>query len=210
MAVAALEESVRRIASIALVHETLTEELEGAVDMAEVARRVVRMLESSLGREDVRIALSAGSVRVDAAVATPFAVVLTELVQNAIEHGLCEGPGLVTVTLRGGDGKPIELEVADDGSGLAPPASGETAPPTSGETAPPTSGVRGSRPPGVHASPASGEAAAGSDRRPGGGLGLRLVRALVEEELGGQFTLILRPGQGSLAVAAVPPGEGPG
>jgi two-component sensor histidine kinase len=167
-AVAALEESVRRIASIALVHETLTEELEGAVDMADVARRVVRMLESSLGREDVRIALSAGSVRVDAAVATPFAVVLTELVQNAIEHGLGDGPGLVTVTLRGGDGTPIELEVADDGSGPVAPA----------------------------------------DPQRSGGLGLRLVRALVEEELGGQFTLILRPGHGGLAVAAVPAGAG--
>jgi len=72
----------------------------------------------------------------------------------------------VTVTLRGGDGKPIELEVADDGPGpVAEP-----------------------RP------------------RTGGGLGLRLVRALVEEELGGRFTLVLRPGQGSLAVVAVPPG----
>ncbi|HYT25338.1 MAG TPA: sensor histidine kinase [Actinomycetota bacterium] len=166
MAVAALEESVRRIASIALVHETLTEELEGGADMADVARRVVRMLESSLGREDVRVTLVAGSVRADAAIATPLAVALTELVQNAIEHGLGEGPGTVTVTLRGGDGKPIELEVADDGPGpVAEP-----------------------RP------------------RTGGGLGLRLVRALVEEELGGRFTLVLRPGQGSLAVVAVPPG----
>jgi two-component system, sensor histidine kinase PdtaS len=105
---------------------------------------------------------------VDAAVATPFAVVLTELVQNAIEHGLGDGPGLVTVTLRGGDGTPIELEVADDGSGPVAPA----------------------------------------DPQRSGGLGLRLVRALVEEELGGQFTLILRPGHGGLAVAAVPAGAG--
>ncbi|HEY4728667.1 MAG TPA: histidine kinase N-terminal domain-containing protein, partial [Actinomycetes bacterium] len=68
-AVAALEDSVRRITSIALVHETLTEEFEGAVDMADVARRVVRMLEGSLGREDVHIDLHTASVQVDAAVA---------------------------------------------------------------------------------------------------------------------------------------------
>src|SRR5919197_337327 len=104
MAVAALEESVRRIASIALVHETLTEEFEGAVDMADVARRVVRMLEGSLGREDVRIRLQAASVRVDAAVATPLAVALNELIQNAVEHGLGNGPGTVLVRLRGGGG----------------------------------------------------------------------------------------------------------
>jgi two-component sensor histidine kinase len=165
MAVAALEESVRRIASIALVHETLTEEFEGAVDMADVAHRVVRMLEGSLGREDVRIRLDAASVRVDAAIATPLAVALNELVQNAIEHGLGDGPGTVSVRLRGGDQEPVVLEVSDDGSGPSPE----------------------------------------SAERSGRGLGLRLVRGLVEEELGGRFTLTGRPGQGSLACATVPP-----
>jgi two-component sensor histidine kinase len=166
-AVAALEDSVHRIASIALVHETLTEEFEGAVDMADVAGRVVRMLEGSLGREDVRIELQTGSVRVDAAVATPLAVVLNELIQNAVEHGLGDGPGTVAVELRGGGREPVSLRVRDDGGG--PPA------------------------------------------RPGdtgtGGLGLRLVRALVEEELGGQFTLTGGPGRGGLAVAVVPAPE---
>ena len=91
-AVAALEDSVRRIASIALVHETLTEEFEGAVDMADVARRVVRMLEGSLGAT-TPTSSTTPSVRVDAAVATPLAVVLNELIQNAVEHGLGAGTG---------------------------------------------------------------------------------------------------------------------
>jgi two-component sensor histidine kinase len=164
--VAALEDSVRRIASIALVHETLTEEFEGAVDMAEVAGRVARMLEGSLGREDVRIELRTGSVPVDAAVATPLAVVLNELVQNAVEHGLGDGPGTVTVELRGGGQEPVNLEVRDGGGGPAGPRGIE-----------------------------------------GGGLGLRLVRALVEEELGGRFTLTSSPGRGSLAAAVIPAPE---
>ena len=41
----------------------------------------------------------------------------------------------------------------------------------------------------------------------GGGLGLRLVRGLVEEELGGQFALTHPAGLGSIATAIIPPVE---
>jgi two-component system, sensor histidine kinase PdtaS len=116
-AVAALEDSVRRITSIALVHETLTEEFEGAVDMADVARRVVRMLEGSLGHEDAQIELHTASVRVDAAVATPLAVVLNELVQNAVEHGLRDTGGTVCVRVER-DETELSMAVVDDGPGL--------------------------------------------------------------------------------------------
>ena len=236
-AVAALEDSVRRITSIALVHETLTEEFEGAVDMADVARRVVRMLEGSLGRDDVHIELHTASVRVDAAVATPLAVVLNELIQNAIEHGLGDGSGTVTIHLRGGDDRPVELQVHDNGpharGGTAEPrppepgaperegsptASGESAAVHNPRTSAPSPTASGGFP-AVHSprtaasSPtATGRSAAVHDPwnaapSPGGGLGLRLVRGLVEEELGGQFTLTHPAGLGSIATAIIPPVE---
>jgi two-component system, sensor histidine kinase PdtaS len=263
-AVAALEDSVRRITSIALVHETLTEEFEGAVDMADVARRVVRMLEGSLGREDVHIELrtASASVQVDAAVATPLAVVLNELIQNAVEHGVGDGKGTVTVELRGGGDQPVVLEVHDDGaprgggrpprggSGRSPrgdsgrpprgvepePARADSRPgddgapdwegsrsgpgrrpavhspqaghppviygPEGGSTEADHSPPQGGRPPVVD-SPEGGSA--GADPSPGGGLGLRLVRALVEEELNGRFTLAHPAGRGSIATATIPP-----
>jgi two-component sensor histidine kinase len=66
---------------------------------------------------------------VPADVATPLAVVLAELVQNAIEHAFAEldadaecedevqGQGLVEVCLAN-DGSTLRLEVTDNGSGL--------------------------------------------------------------------------------------------
>ena len=131
------------------------------------------MLEGSLGRDDAHIELHTASVRVDAAVATPLAVVLNELIQNAVEHGLGEGQGTVTVELRGGGDQPVELVVHDDSRR-----------PRRAEPGAPEGGLS-----------------------PEGGLGLRLVRALVEEELGGQFTLTHPAGRGSIATATIPPVE---
>ena len=58
---------------------------------------------------------SFGDVRAE--VATPLAVVLSELVQNAVEHGLDGGPGLLEVRAERVDGA-LRVEVLDDGVGL--------------------------------------------------------------------------------------------
>jgi two-component sensor histidine kinase len=150
---------------------------------------------------------------VDAAVATPLAVVLNELIQNAIEHGLGDGQGTITVELRGGDDQPVVLEVHDDGPGPGTPEPhprGVGAPEaTEGtrEPPPPVSGAperEGNRP-GNEAREAVHSPRVGLS--PGGGLGLRLIRALVEEELNGRFTLSHPPGRGSIATAVIPPVE---
>src|SRR4029450_2668303 len=170
--------------------------------MADVAQRVVRMLEGSLGREDVHIDLHTASVQVDAAVATPLAVILNELIQNAIEHGLGDGPGAVTVELRGGGDQPVELQVHDDGGARSPERPGRAPGPPEGERSRPPSGVLAGVPsPGP---PSPGILSPGI-HSPGGGLGLRLVRALVEEELNGKFTLAHPAGRGSIATAVIPP-----
>ena len=115
---AALEESVRRVASIALVHETLSLALDERVAFDGVADRVLAMCaEVATPESEVQVMRSGSFGVLTAEVATPLAMVLTELVQNAVEHAFPTGAGRIVVEVAR---SPRELVVAvvDDGRGL--------------------------------------------------------------------------------------------
>ena len=117
---AALTESVLRVGSIALVHETLSEEPGDVAEFGEVARRIGRMVGEGLVLPErcVRIQVGGAAGPLGADLATPLAVVLTELLQNAVEHAFPEGSeGTVTVDLSRVDGE-VRMVVEDDGVGL--------------------------------------------------------------------------------------------
>ncbi len=116
---AALQESVRRVASIAVVHETLSLALDDYVDFDTIADKVLAMCaEIAVTGAPVQV-LRSGSFGVLAAeVATPLSMVLTELVQNAVEHAYPEGQeGRIEVTASRADGV-LLVDVSDDGAGL--------------------------------------------------------------------------------------------
>jgi two-component sensor histidine kinase len=85
---AALEEAVRRVGSIALVHETLSHAPEEIVDFDGIADRVA-MMAGEVSAPEVRVTpkITGQFGMLPASVATPLAMVLTELLQNAMEHG---------------------------------------------------------------------------------------------------------------------------
>ena len=116
----ALLESVGRISSIAAVHEILSQRGDAPVDFVEVARNIAKMVKVGLVHPETRvdIEISGESGEVPAPVATSLALVLTELIQNAVEHAFADRPrGRVAVRLaRKGDR--LTLEVSDDGRGL--------------------------------------------------------------------------------------------
>ena len=120
---AAVQESVRRIRTIALVHETLSREPGDDVAFIEIVRPLMRLAEEGLQSPDrpVRFMVQGDGGRLPATVATPLSVVLTELLQNAVDHGFPEGSdgGTVVVDL-GGDDDEIEIRVVNDGRGLDP------------------------------------------------------------------------------------------
>jgi two-component sensor histidine kinase len=156
---AAVEESVRRIRSIALVHETLSREAGEDVPFVEIVRPLVRMVEEGYSSDErpLQFKVSGDAGKLPATMATPVAVVLTELLQNVVDHAYPVGedvaPGEAIVQLDN-DGARLLVRVADDGVGLTD----------------------------------------GFDPASPLGLGLQIVRTLVETELGG--TIDLRRGDG--------------
>jgi two-component sensor histidine kinase len=149
----AIEESVRRIGSIALVHETLSREAADDLPFADIARPIVRMAEESLvdPERPVRFEMRGDLPVLPSEVATPLALVLTELLQNTVDHAEPSGDhaGVKVTVEMADDANSLVVLVCDDGVGLSE----------------------------------SFSLAAAS------GLGLSIVRTLVESELGGQFAL---------------------
>jgi two-component sensor histidine kinase len=149
----AIEESERRIRSIAIVHETLSRDSRDVVPFDEIVRPLVRVVEETVSTPDLRVEIGvqgdAGEVRGD--VATPLAVVLNELMQNAVDHAFArDGKREGHVSLRLGRGvDELMIDVVDDGIGLP----------------------------------------AGFDLDESKGLGLSIVQALVEKELGGSIEM---------------------
>jgi two-component system, sensor histidine kinase PdtaS len=108
----ALEDSVNRILAIAAVHEVLTERRDEAVDLAELFERLRAMLVQGVGAgKEVEAELE--SVTLAGNSATALALVFSELLSNALEHG---GPH-VHVELTCPDGE-VVLTISDDGPGI--------------------------------------------------------------------------------------------
>ena len=117
---AALAESVRRISSIALVHETLSQDSRQRVVFDHVAERLVEMLTQGLTdpNRPVTVAIEGSAGELPAEQATPLALVLSELLQNAVEHAFPVTGGVVTVRLERRSSS-LDVAVIDDGVGLA-------------------------------------------------------------------------------------------
>jgi two-component system, sensor histidine kinase PdtaS len=117
----ALAESERRIRSIAIVHETLSREAGDVVAFNEIVRPLARLVEETSSSDDhtIRFHVEGDAGELPGEVATPLAVVLNELMQNAVDHAFPEGTrdARVDVMLGRDDGH-VEVEVRDNGAGL--------------------------------------------------------------------------------------------
>jgi two-component sensor histidine kinase len=199
----ALEEAERRVRSIAVVHEILSRDTTDQVDFNDILPSLVRMAED-LGRADrpVRITYNGEAGELHASVATPLAVVITELLQNAAEHAW---PAQAT-TAPGSPGPAPTVVAAGGGSAAPSPSGGASSdelrfgggPPlqvdvelrrTDGELRVTVRDDGVGLPPGFSIDNTSG-------------LGLSIVRGLVRTQLGGKITM--RSDGGTVVDVSIP------
>ncbi|MEZ0581183.1 histidine kinase N-terminal domain-containing protein [Nocardioides sp. MH1] len=124
-ATAALNEAVRRVGSIAIVHETLSQAVEETVDFDEICDRLARLV-TDVGLAPVRVRREGRFGELVSEQATALAMVVTELLQNAVEHGYAvsgtgeesaeEGGEIVVAAQR--RGHHLDVTIDDDGTGL--------------------------------------------------------------------------------------------
>ena len=115
----ALDESVRRVTSIALVHETLSMSVDERVDLDDVVDRVIPMMSDvAVAETGVKVSRGGKFGVVSAELATPLVMVLTELVQNAFEHAFPEGQGGEVVVQAERSARWLDVVISDDGRGL--------------------------------------------------------------------------------------------
>jgi len=111
----ALDEAVRRVGAIAVVHESLAHSPGEKVDADEIADRLIALVrDMSLASRSVSVTRTGTFGILSADVVTPLSMALGELLQNAVEHG---GGADVRLLPRRAD-KRLIVDVVDEGPGI--------------------------------------------------------------------------------------------
>lgn len=168
----AINESVRRIRAIAVVHEILSHRTTDEVPFSHIVQSLVQIVRDVLTSPSrpIHFTVDADESVLSSETTTTLAVVMSELLQNCIDHAFDGLPSeawdhgddepTVEVTIRSLDDV-LQVAVADNGSGLPE----------------------------------------GFDITASTGLGLTIVRTLVESELRGEFQQRRIDGRNVFAIA---------
>lgn len=110
--------TLRRIEALATLHRRLHQSDDVTqVAIGDVAADIVADLLGAAGRADVAVTLDLAPLRVPAETAAPLALIVNELVTNALKHAFPDRPGRLTVRI-GRVGERDGIEVSDDGPGM--------------------------------------------------------------------------------------------
>jgi len=117
----ALMDAVNRILSMSVIHEFLSQDEHRPINIRDVCQRVASQAVQVAASPDqvVEVRVTGPSIRLPAGQATPTAMVINELVLNALEHGVGkQRKGSIIIDLTD-LGDAVRITVEDDGRGVA-------------------------------------------------------------------------------------------
>lgn len=116
----ALDNTLSRIMAVGRVHEQLYKAggQIGRFDAGAYTQALAQELVESMGREDVELVTQVQPISLDVRQAAPLALILNELVTNALKYGCPQDRTCRIQVLLGADGDDCRLSVSDDGDGL--------------------------------------------------------------------------------------------
>lgn len=122
-----LRRAMRRVETIAMVHDSLSQGLEESVDVDELMRRQLH-LAAEMAQSDrmAETRLEGSFGQLPPHMVTPLVLVITEIVANAVEHGLPDFPPDERLRVTLSVNRPtdaagrqrLEIELTDDGIGI--------------------------------------------------------------------------------------------
>jgi two-component system, sensor histidine kinase PdtaS len=119
-ALVAINEAISRILSVAVIHEFLSHDERQAINIRDVCQRIVNQSRQVMAAPGTRLvyAVDGPAIYLPSQQATACALVINELIQNAVEHGFEKKKhGHVHICLAD-NGDQVRLEVRDDGDPL--------------------------------------------------------------------------------------------
>ena len=116
---AVMESMLNRIEALGTVHRRLYQSRDvERFDVAAFAQDLGDDIVRGSGRTDVRLHLDLEAVEVPVEKAPPIALIINELITNALKHGFAGGrPGRLSVSVRP-DGNYVAVQIIDDGHGM--------------------------------------------------------------------------------------------
>lgn len=115
-----LTDAVNRILSMSVIHEFLSQDEHQPINIRDVCQRIVAQAQQVAVNpgQQIEIVVAGPNIRLPAGQATAAALVMNELLLNAIEHGL-QGREVGKITIGLEDlGDTVHIVVEDDGAGL--------------------------------------------------------------------------------------------
>lgn len=115
-----LHQSINRILSISVVHEFLSHDEASVINVHEVCYRILTEVTRGIvdPAKNITLTLEGGNCYLATQQATSCALIVNELLQNAVEHGYAQrDEGTIELRLRETADSMI-IEISDDGDGL--------------------------------------------------------------------------------------------